>query len=146
MTLVGEGQATVGFKFVASQAPKICEGCSLLKVCMGKLVPGRAYEVVEIKDKEHYCQLYEGNVRVAKVTQAPIEIIIKPQHAMEGATITFTGIECNMRCPYERACKPEGVKKGEKIRIETVLGDVSETAACHKKFRRVTALVVDSVR
>jgi hypothetical protein len=143
VTLVGEGQATQGFRFVASQTPEICLGCKLLKVCMGRLVPGRTYEVVEVKDKQHYCQLYEDKVRVAKVLQSSSELLLKPQHAIEGATVTFTGMECNEKCPLERLCKPEGVKKGEKIKIEKVSEDVSEIVTCHKKLRKVTAVVVE---
>lgn len=143
VTLVGEGQATLGFRFVASQPPEICLKCKLFKVCMGRLVPGRAYEVVEVKEKQHYCQLYEDKVRVAKVLQSPFELLLKPQHAIEGATITFAGVECKEKCPLERLCKPEGVKKGEKIKIEKVSENISEVAACSKKLRKVTAVVVE---
>ncbi len=144
VTLVGERQASKGFKFVASAPPDMCRQCKLFLACMGKLVPGRAYIVVELKDKEHYCELYEGNVRVAKVMQSPIEILIKPQHAIEGATMVFAGIECEVkRCPLESFCRPEGVKKGEKVKIIGVPEDVSGQAPCKKKLRKATVLVVD---
>ncbi len=144
VTLVGEAQASKGFKFVASVPPDMCRQCKLFLACMGKLVPGRAYEVVELKDKEHYCELYEGNVRVAKVMQAPIEILIKPQHAMEGATMVYTGIDCDVkRCPLESRCRPEGVRKGEKVKILGVPEDVSGETPCKKKLRKATVLVVD---
>jgi uncharacterized protein (UPF0179 family) len=111
---------------------------------MGKLVPGRAYEVIEIKDKQHYCSLYEDKVNVAKVIPSPIEVVIKSQHAIEGATITFAGAECEKKgCTIEKLCKPEGVKKGEKIKIEKVSESVSEVALCKKKLKKVTALVVE---
>ena len=56
ITLVGEGQAIIGFKFVASQPPEVCVSCKLFKVCMSRLATGRNYEVIEVKDKEHYCE------------------------------------------------------------------------------------------
>lgn len=144
VTLVGEAQASKGFKFVASVPPEMCKQCKLFLACMGKLVPGRAYEVVELKDKEHYCELYEGNVRVARVMQAPITILIKPQHAIEGATMAYAGIECEVkRCPLESHCRPEGVKKGEKVKIIGVPEDVSGQTPCKKKLRKATVLVVD---
>jgi uncharacterized protein (UPF0179 family) len=145
VTLVGEGQAVKGFRFVAAQPPAICKECKLFLVCMGKLVPGRAYEVVDVKDKQHYCSLYEDKVKVAKVVPSPIEVVIKSQHAIEGVTITFTGIQCEKKgCAIERLCKPEGVKKGEKIKIEKVSESVSDVALCKKKLKKVTALVVES--
>lgn len=144
VTLVGEGQASKGFRFIASQPPDVCRSCKIFIVCMGRLVPGWAYEVVEVKDKQHYCALYEDKVRVAKVIQSPIELLVKAQYAVEGATVTFTIEDCmEKNCLIERLCRPEGVKKGEKIKIERVLEDVSEMALCRKKYRKATALVVE---
>lgn len=145
VTLVGEGQSSKGFKFVASVPPEVCRQCKLFLVCMGKLVPGRAYEVVELKEKEHFCGLYEGKVRVARVIQSPVEILVKPQHAMEGVTMVYAGIQCEVtRCPMEKVCKPEGVRKGEKVKIVGVPEDVSGQIPCKKKLRKATVLVVDS--
>jgi len=144
VTLVGEGQASKGFRFIASQPPDVCKSCKIFIVCMGRLVPGRAYEVVEVKDKQHYCALYEDKVRVAKVIRSPIELLVKAQYAVEGATATFTIEECTEKnCLIEKLCRPEGVQKGEKIKIEKVLEDVSDMALCGKKYRKATALVVE---
>ncbi|MBM5805215.1 MAG: UPF0179 family protein [Candidatus Verstraetearchaeota archaeon] len=144
VTLVGEGQASKGFRFVASRPPDVCRSCKIFIVCMGRLVPGRAYEVVEVKDKQHYCALYEDKVRVAKVVQSPIELLVKPQYAVEGATVTFAIEECTEKsCLLENLCRPEGIKRGEKIRIERVLEDVSEMALCGRRYRKATALVVE---
>jgi hypothetical protein len=110
---------------------------------MGKLVPGRAYVVIEVKDKQHYCPLYEDKVRVAKVQQSPIAMAVKTQHAIEGATLVFAGVDCSEKCPLEKLCKPEGVKKGEKIKIEEVLEDLSDMAACKKKIRKIFATVAE---
>jgi len=144
VTLVGEGQASKGFRFIASQPPDVCRSCKIFIACMGRLVPGRAYEVVEVKDKQHYCALYEDKVRVAKVIQSPIELLVKAKYAVEGATVTFTIEDCTERdCLIEKLCRPEGVKKGEKIKIERVLEDVSEMALCGKKYRKATALLVE---
>jgi len=145
VTLVGEGQAWKGFRFVAAKPPDICHECKLFLVCMGKLTPGRPYEVIELKDKQHYCALYEGQVRVAKVVPSAIEVVVKPQHAMEGATITFKIIECDKKgCSLEGFCRPEGLKLGDKIKIEKVSEDVSKVALCRKKLKKVTALVVET--
>jgi uncharacterized protein (UPF0179 family) len=144
VTLVGEGQASKGFKFIASKPPDVCKSCKLFIACMGRLVPGRAYEVIEVKDKQHYCALYEEKVSVAKVIQSPIELLIKPRYAVEGATIILSLEECKQKnCPIENLCRPEGVKTGGKIKIQKVLEDLSDKALCGKKYRKVTALVVE---
>lgn len=144
MTLVGEGQASKGFKFIASKPPDVCKSCKMFIACMGRLVPGRAYEVIEVKDKQHFCALYEGKVRVAKVIQSPIELIIKSHYAVEGATVALTLEECNQKnCPVENLCKPEGVKIGDKVKIQKVLEDLSDKVLCGKKYRKVSALVVE---
>ncbi len=144
VTFVGEGQAAVGFRFVASAPPEVCRKCKLFLVCMGRLKPGRAYMVIELKEKEHYCPLYEGKVRVAKVVQAPIEALVKPQFAVEGATVTISIEECGEKaCSLAMVCRPEGVRNGDKIRIEKVGEDVSKVVPCSKRLKRVTALVVE---
>lgn len=144
VTLIGEGQCTKGFKFIASAPPEVCRQCRLFLACMGKLTPGRAYEVVEIKDKEHYCPLYEGKVRVARVAQSPLEILIKPQHAMEGATMVYSGIECRMKgCPMESVCRPEGVRKGEKVKIIGTPKELTGEVPCRMKLKKATVLVVE---
>lgn len=144
VTLVGPGQASPGSRFVASKPPDVCTSCKLFAACMSKLVPGRAYEVIEVREKEHFCPLYEGMVKVAKVTEAPVEVLVKPQHAMEGAIITIEIEACDKRCPLERECRPEwaaGASKA-KVKVVALLEDVSPLAVCGKKFRKAKALIV----
>lgn len=144
MTLIGEGQASKGFKFVVSSPPDVCRECRLFSVCMGRLVPGRVYEVVEVRDKQHYCPLYEGKVTVAKVVEAPMEVVVKTQAAIEGAILAFSHGECDEKgCRLEDLCKPKGIRKGEKVKIVRVLEDLSELALCGKGYRRALVVVVD---
>ncbi|MEM4204612.1 MAG: UPF0179 family protein [Candidatus Methanomethylicaceae archaeon] len=144
VTMVGEAQASKGFKFVASTPPEVCRRCKLFGVCMGKLVPGRVYEVVEVRDKQHYCELYEGKVRVAKVAEAPMEVLVKAQFAVEGAIISFMYDECRERgCTLRGYCMPEGIAKGTKVKMISILEDVSELALCGKNLRKVLVVALD---
>ena len=144
VTMVGETQASKGFRFVASPPPEVCRRCKLYNVCMERLVPGRVYEVVEVKDKQHYCELYEGKVRVAKVVEAPMEVLVKAQFAVEGAIVLFVYDECRESgCTLRSYCMPEGVQRGKKVKIIKVLEDVSELALCGKTLRKVLVLVLD---
>lgn len=144
VTMVGEGQASKGFRFVASTPPDVCKSCRLFMVCMGRLVPGRVYEVVEVRDKQHFCELYGEKVRVVKVVEAPIEVLVKSQFSVEGAIISFSYEDCREKgCALKGYCMPEGIKKGTKVKITKVLEDVSELALCGNNFRKVLVVVMD---
>jgi len=146
VTFVGDINARQGYKFVASPAPEVCTSCKLYQACMSRLKAGRAYEVVEVKQMEHYCPLYEDKVRVVKVVETTVEALVKPQSAVEGAIVTVEMEECDKKCPLDAVCRPEWTNKGEKskIKIEKVLEDVSEMAVCGKKFRKGTARMAET--
>ncbi|MGQ9759229.1 MAG: UPF0179 family protein [Candidatus Methanomethylicaceae archaeon] len=144
MTLVGRGQALKGFRFIVSTPPDICKECKFFNICMGRLVPGRIYEVVEVREKQHYCQLYEGKVTVVKVVEAPMEVLIKAQVAIEGAILAFSQEECDEKgCRLQGLCRPEGIRRGERVKIVRILEDLSELALCGKRFRKALVMVVD---
>ena len=146
VTFVGEINARRGYKFVASPAPEVCTSCKLYQACMSRLKAGRAYEVIDVKDMEHYCPLYEDKVRVVKVVETTVEALVKPQSAVEGAIVTMDAEDCDRKCPLESLCMPEWATKGKKskIKIEKVMEDVSEMAVCGKKLRKVTARIAES--
>ncbi|MCQ8892377.1 MAG: UPF0179 family protein [Candidatus Methanosuratincola sp.] len=145
VTFVGDVQAKVGFRFVASQPPEVCKGCKLFLACMSKLKPGKVYEVVEVKDKEHYCPLYEGSVKVVKVAEAPVEALVKSNLAVEGATVEPLIEDCGKKCPLKVYCTPEWAEPGKKVklRICQVIEDVSDKAACGKKLKKVAGMATD---
>ncbi|MBC7121226.1 MAG: UPF0179 family protein [Candidatus Methanosuratus sp.] len=145
VTFVGDVQAKVGFRFVASQPPEVCKGCKLFLACMSKLRPGKVYEVVEVKDKEHFCPLYEGTVRVVKVAEAPVEALVKSNLAVEGATVEPVIEDCGKKCALKPYCNPEWADPGKKARlkINRVCEDVSDKAICGKKLKKVIGMTVD---
>ncbi|MDI9644182.1 MAG: UPF0179 family protein [Candidatus Verstraetearchaeota archaeon] len=145
VTFVGDYQAKLGFRFVASDPPEICRSCKLFVACMSRLAPGRVYEVIEVKEKEHFCPLYEGNVRVVKVAEAPVEVLVKSNLAVEGATVEIVTEDCGKRCPLERYCKPEWAQPGKKVKIKImqVGEDLSEKAVCCKKLKRVVGMITE---
>ncbi|MCS7097782.1 MAG: UPF0179 family protein [Candidatus Methanomethyliaceae archaeon] len=144
VTLVGEGMAKRGLKFMAIEAPQICKSCNLFDICMKNVIAGRFYEIIEVRGRKHYCKLYEGKLVVVKVVELPMEIILRKSIAIEGAIIRFSWIECNeMNCILRNLCKPIGLKIGERIKILNVLNDVSEMALCGKEMVRVIVEVAD---
>ena len=124
VTLVGKGLARVGAKFVHGRAAETCRKCNLYRVCIGNLEEGRVYEVVNVRDKKHYCQLVKDYVYVVDVKEADIEANIKSSMAIEGAIITFKPIECN-GCELSRFCNPVGLKDGDKCKILKIIEKVS---------------------
>lgn len=143
-TLVGEALAKKGSRFVAIEKPEICKSCNLFEICMKNMVVGRTYEVVEVRNRWHYCRLYEGKLIVVKVLELPIEVILKKQIAMEGAIIKFSPMECNeMKCKLRRYCEPSGLKIGERIKILKILEDVSEMALCGKNMVKTLVEIID---
>ncbi len=147
VTFVGDVQAKVGFRFVSSQPPEVCRNCKLFVACMSKLKPGKVYEIVDVKDKEHYCPLYEGKVRVVKVVEAPVEALVKSNLAVEGATVEPLIEECGKKCVLRAYCRPEWTDPGKriKLRICQVIEDVSDRAVCGKKLKKVAGILMDEV-
>lgn len=143
-TLVGEALAKKGSRFVAIEAPEACRSCNLFEVCMKNIVVGRTYEVIEVRDRWHYCRLYEGKLIVVKVLELPIEVVLRKQIAMEGAIIRFSPMECDeVKCRLKRHCKPSGLRAGERIKILKVLEDVSEMALCSESVVKALAEIIE---
>lgn len=143
-TLVGEALAKKGSRFIAVETPEVCKSCSLFEVCMKNIVVGRAYEVIEVRNRWHYCRLHEGKLIVVKVLELPIEVVLKKQIAMEGAIIKFSPMECNeIKCKLKKYCKPSGLRTGERIKILKILEDVSEMALCSKNMVKTLVEIIE---
>lgn len=128
ITLLPESMAKIGLKFVHEGASNLCLNCKLRRVCVEVLEEGRVYEVVNVRGKKHKCRLVGGTVRVVEVVEAPIEAIVPSKFGVEGLIFTFNPIEC-LDCELYKLCNPEGLKRGDKVRVEKVI----ERVPCEKK-------------
>lgn len=143
-TLVGEGLAKKGARFVVTEIPDSCKSCNLFEACMKKVVVGRTYEVVEVRNRWHYCRLHDGKLIVVKVLELPMEVVLRKQIAMEGAILKFSPMECNeARCKLKEYCRPSGLRSGERIKILKVLEDVSEMALCSKNMVKALVEIIE---
>jgi uncharacterized protein (UPF0179 family) len=122
VTVVNSEVAKKGYKFIFEKNNLHCAECILKKICINKLEQGRVYEIVNIRDKEHFCKLLNGKVYIVEVKLAPIELFLECKFGVEGITITYTPINCPTPCTNIMYCKPLGVFKNDKIKIEKVLG------------------------
>jgi len=124
VTLLNKKVAKPGYRFIHEGKAEECLDCPIRKVCVENLEKGRIYEVIKVRRKKHKCKLIEDEVVVVEVINAPIEIAISPKKAIEEIITSYSSIPCEKICPYQSLCKPEGLKEGDKIKIEKVLNRI----------------------
>ena len=123
ITLVPRSMAKRGFRFIHEGDTENCRGCELRRVCVENLEIGRVYEVLDVRRKRHKCRLIDDYVYVVEVAEAPIEALIGHKAAIEGVITTFTPSGC-YSCEHSSLCNPQGLKGGDRVRIERVLDKV----------------------
>lgn len=117
ITLVGEGQATVGRQFVYGGPQPECRPCPVKTACLNQEL-GRRYRIVKVRDVRHPCLLNEGRAQVVEVTPDPPECSVTERTAIEGAVLAYERIVCaNAACSNYRTCHPTGIGPGTRIRI-----------------------------
>lgn len=117
ITLVGEGQATVGREFVYRGPQPECRPCKVKAVCLNQDL-GRRYRITKVRGVRHDCILNEGQARVVEVEPAPPECSIASRTAVEGAVRAYEKIVCaNAACLNYRTCHPVGIEPGARMRI-----------------------------
>ncbi|ACB40893.1 UPF0179 family protein [Pyrobaculum neutrophilum] len=117
VTLVSKEQAEVGHRFRVVEVPDECRTCRLYPVCMGRLTPGRAYKIVEVRPyMGQRCKITDGEMVPVVVEEAPMIGLVPLNKALEGVVVTFEG-----ECAGCEGC-PQQVQVGEKIKIVRVLG------------------------
>ncbi len=119
ITLVSYLVAKKGHRFVFTGAPDECKSCRFYTVCVGRLRPGHAYEVVEVLGIKNRCPVNEYVITV-KVREVPIEVAIPTRLAVEGMTVTYEKIECNEDCPHKELCKSKYLPSRCRVKIVKV--------------------------
>ncbi len=133
ITLVGREQARVGYRFKVHSVPEECSRCRLYPVCMGKLVPKRVYEVVEVrKGTGQRCPLTASEMVPVVVVNVPIRVLVPDRYALEGAIITY-----DYWCDCEGCVREPILKRGEKVKILNVVGD----GTCNGRKYKVVEVV-----
>ncbi len=118
ITLISREQAQVGSRFRVYSIPEECMGCRLYAVCMGRLVPKRVYEVVEVrKGLGQRCPLTGSEMVPVVVLHVPIRVLVPDRHALEGAIITY-----DYWCDCEDCVRDPMLRRGEKVKVLRVVG------------------------
>lgn len=125
-TLLYEGLAKEGYKFIYVGGTPSCENCRLQGVCLANLETGRLYEVVSVRDVIHNCAVHDKVVAV-KVREPDVDVAIKSKLAIPGSSITWNEKECNKKlCEYYRTlCNPEYLHIGDRLQIRKEYDHVS---------------------
>jgi len=123
VTLIGEKQARVGFRFLFEGTTELCARCDVKKVCLGNLEPGRIYEVSKPSKKRFPCLLHSEDAVVVEVEEPPVEAAVQARAAVKHALITYAKIDCNDRnCRNWSRCFPVGLLEGDRCKVVDVKG------------------------
>ncbi len=126
LTLVPEGLAAHGYRFTfvgANKGPE-CEGCPFQRLCFN-LTPGTTYEVTELRDVTHPCNLHDGDrVRVVQAVPTAFPTSLE-RKLLRGTAATWKPIPCGRpECPRYKLCHPVGPIAGAHYEIAATHGKI----------------------
>ena len=132
VTLIGESQAKIGNRFYYLGPSLECRECRFKNVCFN-LEVGRMYEVTELRDVNHECEMHESGVRAVVVVKVPMRVCVERKYAIDGSRITFEHAKCSeVGCTNWGLCHPFFVKDGDKLSIVEILEN-TECSAGEKR-------------
>ncbi|MHA2202372.1 MAG: UPF0179 family protein [Candidatus Hodarchaeales archaeon] len=140
ITLLGVKQSKPGNKFIFVGETENCSECRLRGVCL-KLEENRVYEVANVKDTIHPCDVFVQGVQTVEIFEPSYVVTTGAKLAVEGATITFLHRDCDLiGCPhYYHHCCPTYLSEGEKLRIK----DISNESVECKQGYQLKLITVD---
>ncbi len=125
VTLIGERQARVGFRFFFEGTADLCAECKVRKVCLGNLEPGRLYEVYKVSKKRFPCVLHSEDAVLVEVKEPPVEAAVQARIAVDNALMTYVKSDCvNAACEYWEKCFPAGLVGGDRCKVLGVKGSL----------------------
>jgi uncharacterized protein (UPF0179 family) len=123
VTLIGEQLAKEDEEFIYLGPNNECKNCKLKTVCFN-LKSGRQYKITKIREKQHNCNVHEGNVVVVEVSELPILTLIDKK-VSEGAKIKVDKKECkDIGCDYFSICTNKAMQKVKMYKVKRVHGKI----------------------
>lgn len=119
VTLIGECLAEENEEFIYIGPNNECKNCKLKTVCFN-LKLGRQYKITKKREKQHGCNVHEGNVVVVEVSELPILTSIDKK-VTEGAKINIHKKDCkNIGCDNFEICINKAIQKGKTYTVKKV--------------------------
>ena len=139
ITLIGERLAKKGVEFTYLGPLNNCKNCKLKNVCFN-LKPGRNYEITNTRDKQHECDVHDGDIVVVEVKELPRFTAIDGGLS-EGAETIIEKKDCrNIGCSWFDICTTTTLQKDKKYTIKKIY----EKIECPKGYDLVKAEIVES--
>ena len=122
VTLIGEKLAKKGTEFIYIGPNNECRNCKLKTVCFNLKI-GRKYEITQIREKRHNCNVHEGTAAVVEVKELPI-ITAVDQSIKEGESIKVEENNCsNIGCEFYQFCSVF-LPKDKSFKIVKIMGKI----------------------
>ena len=119
VTLIGEKQAIKDNEFIYLGPNNECKNCKLKTVCFN-LKLNRDYKILNIRDKKHSCNIFEGGAVVVEVEELPIITTIDKKLS-KGSTTTLEKKNCNnIGCEHYSICNNKAIIKDKKYKIKEI--------------------------
>lgn len=122
ITLVEKEVAELNYTFTHVGASKICDNCSLKKVCVDVLKENHSYSVVEVRQKEHTCLIENQPMLVCVVEEADYIISVENQKYLEDIILRRNSLNCKeILCENYDYCMSPLFDKTSKIKVKDIL-------------------------
>jgi uncharacterized protein (UPF0179 family) len=133
ITFVGTSYSEKGFKFYFYKPrTDICpESCRFYNPCMKNLEENTIYTILSVTNIEHSCpyEYHNEPMKLVKVIESDILILIESRRAYLGAQIEYAQIDCDFKdvCQYAKYCSPvHGLQPGTKIKIREIIQKIKD--------------------
>ena len=133
VTLIGRKLASEGLEFMYMGPLNDCRNCKLKTVCFN-LKKGRDYKITKIRDKQHSCNVHDGNVAVVEVEELPLFTSVE-ETVTEGSDVKIAKNDCtSIGCVHYDLCTNRALQKDRTYKVLKVY----EAIECpiHHKLKR----------
>ncbi|MHA1201201.1 MAG: UPF0179 family protein [Candidatus Heimdallarchaeaceae archaeon] len=122
ITLVEKEVAELNYTFTHVGASKICDNCSLKKVCVDVLKENHSYSVIEVRQKEHTCLIENQPMLVCVVEEADYIISVENQKYLENIILRRNSLNCKeILCENYDYCMSPLFDKTSRIKVKDIL-------------------------
>jgi uncharacterized protein (UPF0179 family) len=129
VTLIGEQLANENEEFIYLGPNNECRNCKLKTVCFNLKI-GRHYKITKKREKQHTCNVHEGNVCVVEVSELPI-VATTVKEIKEGTKSEIEKKECkNIGCIHFNLCTNKAIQKGKTYTIKKIYDKID----CPEKY------------